>query len=366
MKRRSFIAGAVTTGTAAAALASPALAQETFEYKLVTTWPKDLPGLGTGAQWFADTVTSASGGRLTVQLFAAGEVVPAFEAIDAVASGTVQMGHGAPYYWKGKSPATEFVSNIPFGLTAQEYDAWYHFGGGSELCDEVYREQLGCKYLICGNTGVQHPGWSRVEIKSAEDVKGLKIRMPGLGGEAMQRLGATVVNVPGSEVGPALASGAIDYVEWNNPYGEASLGFWRDAKYYVTPGWHEPGTVLELFVNADAWDKLPDDLKKLVEAVAFATTNVMLSEFTARSAPVLQSFLNDHGVIINRLPDDLLITLGNTVGEVIADKIASDPLSRKVYASLNKFREEQMAYSSVADADFLVARNLPYRFPVAG
>lgn len=362
MKRRSFLAGAASTG-AAGALATPAVAQESYEYRMVTTWPKDLPGLGTGAQWFADTVTAASGGRLKVQLFSAGEIVPAFEAIDAVASGTVEMGHGAPYYWKGKSAATEFISNIPFGLTAQEYNAWYHFGGGRDLADEVYREQLGCKYLICGNTGIQHPGWSRVEIKSEEDVKGLKVRMPGLGGEAMQRLGATVVNVPGGEVGPALASGAIDYAEWNNPYGEASLGFWRHAKYYVTPGWHEPGTVLELFVNTAAWDALPDDLKTLVEAVAFATTNVMLAEFTARSAPVLQSFLDDHGVVINRLPDELLIKLGDAVGEVIAEKAEADPMVKKVYASLNKFRKEQMVYSQVTEAAFVEARNLPYTFP---
>ena len=241
MKRRAFLKAAAGSAVVAAApaLPKPALAQSQRKWRLVTTWPKNLPGLGTGAQYFADQVTKCTGGRLTVQLFAAGEIVPAFESIDAVKAGTIEMGHGCPYYWKGKAPAAEFVSNFPFGLTAQEYNAWYHFGGGDKLCDELYSEAFGCKYLVCGNTGVQHPGWSRKEVNTLEDFKGLKIRMPGLGGEVMKRLGATVVNLPGGEVTAALASGTIDWVEWNNPYGEASLGFHRHAKYYYTPGWHE-------------------------------------------------------------------------------------------------------------------------------
>lgn len=365
MNRRTLLKTAAASATVAAASAfpTPAISQSRKEWKLITTWPKNLPGLGTGAQYFADQVTKCSGGRLTVKLFASGEVVPPFESIDAVGSGTVEMGHGAPYYWKGKSPATQFLSNFPFGLTAQEYNGWYYFGGGKELADEVYREQLGCKFLLCGNTGVQHPGWSRKEVNSLADMKGLKIRIPGIPGEVMKRAGATVVNLPGSEVAAALASGAIDWVEWNNPYGEAAMGFWRHAKYYYTPGWHESGTSLELFVNAKKWDSLEDDLKAIVEQCANSTNVVMLSEFQLRSGPVLQQFIHQHGVIIKTLSDDVLTKLGEITGEVISELIAEDKLSAKVYKSMAKVRLEQIAYTDVTEASFIQARKLKYKFP---
>jgi len=367
MKRRTFLKGAVASGAAAsAAVAStfptPAISQGRREWRMVTTWPRNLPGLGTGAQYFADAVSKCSDGRLTVKLYASGEVVPAFESIDAVGSGTVELGHGAPYYWKGKAPAAQFVSNFPFGLTAQEYNGWYHYGGGATLCDEVY-EGLGCKFLVCGNTGVQHPGWSRKEVNTLEDFKGLKMRMPGIGAEVMQRLGATVVNLPGSEVGAALAAGTIDWVEWNNPYGEASMGFWRHAKYYYTPGWHECGTVLETFINRDAWNGLPDDLKAIVTNCAYATNDVMLSEFQARSGPVLLQFVTKHGAEIRRLSDEQLAKIGETCGEVISELVEQDPLTKKVFESMNKFRTEQIAYSATTEQDFFRARSLEYKWP---
>ncbi len=367
MHRRKFLKSAALSTAAAAAttaaLAKPALAQNVRKWRMVTTWPKNLPGLGTGAQYFADQVTKCSGGRLTVQLFAAGEIVPAFESIDAVKSGTVEMGHGCPYYWKGKAAAAEFVSNFPFGLTAQEYNGWYYYGGGDKLCDELYADAFGCKFLLCGNTGVQHPGWSRKEVKTLADFQGLKIRMPGLGGEVMKRVGATVVNLPGGEVPTALASGAIDWAEWNNPYGEASMGFWRHAKYYYTPGWHEPGTSLELFINKKQWDSLEDDLKAIVEQCAAATNVIMLSEFQARSGPVLDQFVNKHGVEIKKLTDEQIIKLGETAAEVLTEITARDAMSNKVFTSMNKFRGEQKAYSDVAEADFLHARQLKYKWP---
>lgn len=365
MNRRTLLTTAAASAAVAAAssFSTPAISQSRKEWRLITTWPKNLPGLGTGAQYFADQVTKCTGGRLTVKLFASGEIVPPFESIDAVGSGTVEMGHGCPYYWKGKSPASEFLSNFPFGLTAQEYNGWYYFGGGKELADEVYREQLGCKFLLCGNTGVQHPGWSRKEVNSLADMKGLKIRIPGIPGEVMKRAGATVVNLPGSEVAAALASGAIDWVEWNNPYGEASLGFWRHAKYYYTPGWHESGTSLELFVNAKKWDSLEDDLKAIVEQCANSTNVVMLSEFQLRSGPVLQQFIKQHGVIIKTLSDDVLTKLGEITGAVIAELIAKDKLSAKVFKSMAKVRLEQIAYTDVTEASFIQARKLKYKFP---
>ncbi|MCL4768040.1 MAG: TRAP transporter substrate-binding protein [Hyphomicrobiaceae bacterium] len=363
MKRRAFLKAAAGSAAVAAIVAKPAIAQGLRKWRMVTTWPKNLPGLGTGAQYFADQVTKCSGGRLTVQLFAAGEIVPAFESIDAVKSGTVEMGHGCPYYWKGKAPAAEFVSNFPFGLTAQEYNAWYYYGGGDKLCDELYDQAFGCKYLACGNTGVQHPGWSRKEVKTLDDFRGLKIRMPGLGGEVMKRLGATVVNLPGGEVGPALASGTIDWVEWNNPYGEASMGFHRHAKYYYTPGWHEPGTVLELFINKQQWDGLEPDLKAIVEQCAFSTNVVMLSEFQARSGPVMQQFITQHGVQLRRLTDEQLKKIGEASGEVISEITKADPMSKKVFDSMNKIRGEQKIYSTTTEFDYFHARSLDFKWP---
>lgn len=367
VKRRKFLKSVAVASAAAATagFSAPAISRNRIKWTMVTTWPRNLPGLGTGARYFADMVTKTSGGKFTIELYPAGEIVPALEAIDAVGRGTVEAGHGCPYYWKGKALAAQFLSNFPFGLTAQEYNAWYYFGGGKELADKVYREQLGCKFVLCGNTGVQAPGWSRKEIKSLADFKGLKMRMPGIAAEAMQRLGATVVNVLGSEVTAALASGAVDWVEWNNPYGEASLAFYRYAKYYYTPGWHESGTSLELFVNSKAWDALSAENKLLVEQCAYATNVRMLSEFVWYSGPQLEEYVTKHGVQVKVIDDESLVAIGNAVGEVIGDIIAKDKNSREVYASLMKARQLQMPYSKNTEGEFLRARSLPYKFPKA-
>ena len=364
MKRRDFIKkSGVAAVAASTAIAAPAISQNRKQWRFVTTWPKNLPGLGTGAQYFADQVTACSGGLLEVKLYASGEVVPAFESIDAVASGTVEMGHGAPYYWKGKSLASQLVSNFPFGLTAQEYNAWYQHGGGRQLCDELYQDTLGCRFLLCGNTGVQHPGWSKKEINSLDDLQGLKMRMPGIGGASMAAIGATVINLPGSEVAAAFASGAIDWVEWNNPYGEASMGFWRYGKYYYTPGFHEPNTSLDLFINPVAWDGLSSDLQAIVTQCAHSATHWILAENVHYAAPQLQKLINEEGVIIKVLPDDALIALGNAAGQIIADQVASDAWSAKIFPQMAKFRSDQIVYSNTTEGEFLRIRKLPYTFP---
>jgi TRAP-type mannitol/chloroaromatic compound transport system substrate-binding protein len=365
MKRRDFLkkSGAAAAGVASAALAAPAISQDRKQWRLITTWPKNLPGLGTGAQYFADQVTACSDGRLEVKLYASGEVVPAFESIDAVSAGTVEMGHGAPYYWKGKSVASQLVSNFPFGLTAQEYNAWYQYGGGAQLCDELYQNELGCRFILCGNTGVQHPGYSSKELNTLEDFQGLKMRMPGIGGAAMSAVGATVINLPGSEVAQAFASGTVDWVEWNNPYGEAAMGFHRYGKYYYTPGFHEPNTSLDLFINPTAWASLSSDLQAIVRQCAYSTTHNILAEFTAYSAPQLQNLVQNEGVIIKVIPDDALIALGNAAGEIIADQMANDPSSAKIFPHMVKFRNEQIPYSNTTEGEFMRARQLPYSFP---
>ena len=202
MKRRQFMKRAATataaTAVAASSFPAPAISQGLMKWRMQTTWPKNFPGLGTGANKLA-----ASGGKLTVEVFGGGEIVPAFETMDAVSSGTIEMGHGAPYYWKGKVSASQFIASIPFGLNAQEQNAWIQFGGGQELADKVYKE-LGCKFFASGNIGVQAGGWFNKEINSLEDYKGLKMRIPGLGGEVVKAAGGNVVNLPGGEIPPAL------------------------------------------------------------------------------------------------------------------------------------------------------------------
>jgi len=366
MKRRDFLAG-TAVAAAASAVAAPAIAQERFEWRLVTTWPKNFPGLGTGANLLADFITRASAGRLTVTVYGAGEIVPAFESMDAVASGTVEMGHGAPYYWKGKVPATQFIASMPFGLTAQEQNAWFQYGGGQALADKVYRE-LGTKFFPSGNTGVQMGGWFNKTITSPEDYKGLKMRIPGLGGEVVKAAGGNVVNLPGGEIAPALATGNIDATEWVGPYNDLAFGLYKSAKYYYYPGWHEPATVLDNFISLKAWEALPGDLKAIVEAANTAVNQLVLSEFTARNNAALKTLVEKHGVEVRKFPDSLLNRLGGLSGQVMDDLASKDPLSREVMDSILAFRKDAIAWSKLSEQAFLTARLLPFTYaePSAG
>ncbi|HCK19895.1 MAG TPA: ABC transporter substrate-binding protein, partial [Thalassospira sp.] len=346
MKRRQFLSGAAVAGATAAAastFAKPAIAQDVREWRLITTWPKNFPGLGTGANLLAEYITKASEGRLKVTVFGAGEIVPAFEAIDAVGSGTVEMGHGAPYYWKGKVDATQYIAAMPFGLNAQEQNAWFQWGGGQELADKVYAE-LNCKFFPSGNTGTQMGGWFNKEMNTIDDYKGLKMRIPGLGGEVVKAAGANVVNLPGGEIPPALQSGAIDATEWVGPYNDLAFGLYKSAKYYYYPGWHEPATVLDNFINLDAWNALPDDLKAIVEQANRAVNQMVLSEFTARNVQALDTLRNKHGVDVRPFSDDILTNLGKLSGEVLRDLVASNPLSQEVFESLIAFRTQSIAW----------------------
>ncbi|MCB1476433.1 MAG: TRAP transporter substrate-binding protein, partial [Rhodobiaceae bacterium] len=257
MDRRSFLtkAGLASGAVAASALATPAISQGKMELKMVTTWPKNFPGLGTGAQRVADRITAMTEGRITVKLYAAGELVPPFESFDAVSQGTADMYHGADYYWQGKHKGFNFFTAVPLGLTANELDGWVNHGGGQALWDEL-AGGFNVKPLMAGNTGVQMGGWFAKEIKSLEDLKGLKFRMPGLGGEVLRQLGASVVALPGGEIFPALQSGAIDGTEWVGPWNDMAFGFYKVVKYYYWPGFHEPGSGLACGVNKGVWEKL--------------------------------------------------------------------------------------------------------------
>ena len=371
MQRRNVVKTLGVGGLAAGAVAStfpkPAISQNRQQWRMVTTWPANFPGLGTGANLLAELIGRMSEGRLTIQVFGAGEIVPAFESMDAVASGTVEMGHGAPYYWQGKIPAAAFIAVIPFGLTAQEQNAWFYHGGGQQLADKVYAE-MGTKFFPSGNTGTQMPGWFNKEINSLSDFEGLRYRLPGLGGKVAAAAGATVVNLPGGELPQALQSGAIDAVEWVGPYNDLAFGLYRSAQYYYYPGWHEPATVLDNFINLDAWNSLDSELQAIVEAANMAVNVSVLSEFVARNNDSLETLINDHGVQLRRLSDEVLIGLGNLAGEVLNDEASADPLAREVMDSLLTFRESAMNWAGISEQAFMAARLLDYQYaePSAG
>lgn len=364
MKRRQFLSGAAVAGATAAAastFAKPAIAQDVREWRMVTTWPKNFPGLGTGGNLLSEYVEKASNGRLKISVFGAGEIVPAFEAIDAVGNGTVEMGHGAPYYWKGKVDATQYIAAMPFGLNAQEQNAWFQWGGGQELADKVYAE-LNCKFFPSGNTGTQMGGWFNKEMNTLDDYKGLKMRIPGLGGEVVKAAGGNVVNLPGGEIPPALQSGAIDATEWVGPYNDLAFGLYKSAKYYYYPGWHEPATVLDNFINLDAWNDLPDDLKAIIEQANRAVNQMVLSEFTARNNQALDTLRNKHNVDVRPFSNDILTGLGKLSGEVLRDLVSSNPLSQEVFESLIKFRSQSIAWSKFSESSFAQARTLPFKY----
>lgn len=363
MKRRDVIRG-LGIGAAVAAAAAcgrqasrggTAQSTETFEWRLVTTWPPNFPGLGTGAIDFAKRIEDCSGGRLKIRIYGDGELVPAFETFDAVASGTAEMGHGAAYYWKGKVPASSFFSAVPFGLTQQEVNAWFYQGGGLDLWREAYAP-FGLLPFPCGNSGTQMGGWFRREIRSLADVRGLKMRIPGLGGEVFARAGGTPVTMPGSEIFTALQTGAIDATEWIGPYNDLAFGFHKAAKYYYYPGWQEPGSALELIVNRKAWDALPADLQAIVTACAGATNDRMSAEFMARNAEALEILVRDHGVQLRAFPGDVLQAFQRYAAEILRENAAQDAMFRRVLESLEAFSARMNPYLDIAERAFLNAR----------
>ncbi|SEI44512.1 TRAP-type mannitol/chloroaromatic compound transport system, substrate-binding protein [Allopseudospirillum japonicum] len=367
MERRQFItalgvgaAGALVAGcqdkTPASAPAQVAPAKnETFEWKMVTSWPKNFPGLGTSANYLADTITRMSGGRLKVKVYGAGELVPALEVFDAVSQGTAQMGHSASYYWKGKAPAAQFFCAVPFGLNAQEINSWIHYGGGMELWKEVYAP-FGLIPTTAGNTGVQMAGWFNKEINSLEDLKGLKMRIPGLGGEVLNRIGGTAVSLPGGELFTALKTGAIDATEWVGPYNDLAFGLHQAAKYYYYPGWHEPGSAMECMINQKAFEQLPEDLQQIVMTATRAATQTMMDELTFRNAQALDELVNKHGVELRELPQDAYRQLRTLSEEVVFEQAKQSDLTRRVYDSFIAFRDQIERYQSISERAFLNGR----------
>lgn len=365
MKRRDLIkslgAGSLLAGgLAACSRQSPNATTsgskaEKLRWNMVTTWPKNFPGLGSAAEYLAKSITELSGGRLSVHVYGAGERVPALEIFDAVARGAAEMGHGAAYYWKGKSPAAPFFTSVPFGLTAQEMNGWLYFGGGLELWRELYAP-FNLIPFEAGNTGTQMGGWFRREIRSLADLKGLKMRIPGLGGEVLQRLGVTTVNIPGGELFTAMQSGTIDATEWVGPYNDLAFGLHKTAKYYYYPGWQEPGPTLECIVNKQAFESLPEDLQAVVHIACQATGANMLAEYAGRNQAALETLVNEHGVKLLPFPDDVMQALREASAEVLKELVGNDPFSRKVYDSIEKFRKNSIAATAIAEKAYLNMR----------
>lgn len=347
-----FLVGCKNESASTQQAAAP---QQTFKWKMVTTWPKNYPGLGAAPENFAKAVNEMSGGRLQIKVHGAGELVPAMGVFDTVARGAVEMGHGAAYYWKGKTPAAQFFTAVPFGLNAQEMNGWLHYGGGMQLWREAYAP-FNLVPFAGGSTGVQMAGWFKKEINSVEDLKGLKMRIPGLAGEVFQRLGGVPVTLPGGELFTALQTGSIDATEWVGPYNDLTFGLYKAAKYYYYPGWHEPGAMLEFIVNKEAWDALPADLQAIVTYATRAVNQDMLDEYTARNNTALQELVNKHGVELRKLPDDVIAALRQASKDVIAETIAEDATAKKVYQSFSEFEQNVIPYTAISEEAYLKTR----------
>ncbi len=358
MKRRDLIKGGVAAAATAGAstLAAPAIAQERIEIAMVATWPRDFPGLGTGAQRFAQRLIDMSDGRFQVEYFAAGERVGAFDSFDEVASGNAQIYHAADYYWKGKHPGWAYFTAVPFGLTYTEINAWIRFAGGQELWDELAGES-GLKNLMCGNTGVQMGGWFRKEMNSADDFKGLKMRIPGLGGDVLSKLGASPVSLPGGQIYENLISGAIDATEWVGPWNDAAMKFYEAAKYYYYPGMHEPGPMLAAGINKDFWEGLSASDKVMVEAAASMENDVMMAEFNANNGSSLTKLINEQGVQLRKFSDDIYDSFGEAAEEVFAETIEHSDLARRIHNSFLAARADIGSWQKIADQEYLRQRN---------
>ncbi len=351
MKRREFLRkGAVAGGAAAAAstLAAPAIAQNRIEIAMVATWGRDFPGLGTGAQ--------RTDGRMQVQYFAANERVKAFDSFDEVASGNAQMYHAADYYWKGKHPGWAYFTSVPFGLTYTEINAWIRFGGGQELWDELAAE-FGLKCLMCGNTGVQMGGWFRKEVNTASDLKGLKFRMPGLGGDVLAKVGASPVSLSGGQIYENLISGAIDATEWVGPWNDSFYKFYEAAKYYYYPGMHEPGSMLAVGMNKKFWEGLSKSDQLIIEAAASMENDVMMAEYNAKNGEWLAKLINEQGVQLRRFSDEIYDSFGEAADEVFAEVVEHSDLAKRIHESFLKARTEVGGWAKISDQAYVEQRN---------
>jgi TRAP-type mannitol/chloroaromatic compound transport system substrate-binding protein len=355
MDRRNLLTG-IGTAAAASTLTAPAIAQGVRELNMVTEWPPNTFNQGV-AERLAERINGALNGKVRINVFAAGEFVNAFETFDAVSAGVADMYHSVEYYWFDRSPALAFFAAVPFGLTATEITAWIHHAGGQALWDEL-SAGFGIKPLLAGNTGVQMGGWFNKELTSVDDYKGLRVRVPGIGGEMLRRLGATVVNLPSGDIVPALQSGAIDAAEWIGPWNDLLLGLHKVAKFYYYPGCHEPGTANSLGINKALWDGLSAEEQQVIETAAIAENSYATTLNAAKNLTGLQTMIKDHGVQLRRFDDSILRAQSKAAAEVLAELASSDPLTGRIHESFVAFRDSMMQWSDLSERAYLNARAL--------
>jgi TRAP-type mannitol/chloroaromatic compound transport system substrate-binding protein len=356
-RRRDVLVGAPAAVAAAGSLPAPAIAQGIKELKMVTSWPENSPGYQTSAERLARSIAAMSDGRLKITVYPATKLVGAFETFDAVSAGVADMYHSGDNYFGSRSPALNFFSEIPYGMTADELASWIAFGGGQALWDEV-DAPFNIKPLSCMNEGVQMGGWFNKEVNSPADFKGLRYRMPGLGAEVLRRMGATVVTTPGGEIMTALKSGAIDASEWVGPWMDMAMGLDKAADYYYYPGFHEPGTSITLGINKTLWDGFAPSDRALIEAAAGAELTTSLAEFNAENVKALKILGADTRIKILRFNDDLIREFGRLSKEVIAEIGAKDPLTRKVYDSYMAFLAGVMDWGELSETGYRDTRRL--------
>ncbi len=349
------------SGTASEGGSGPAVVKKKLNLKMVTTWPKGLPGLGESPERIAERVEAMTDGDIKIKIFAAGELVPAFEAFDAVSSGTADMYHGAEYYWQGKSKAFNFFTAVPMGLTSTENNAWIYHGGGQQLWDEL-SAKFDIKAMPAGNTGVQMGGWFRKEINTLEDFKGLKMRMPGLGGEVLRRLGANAEALAGPDIFQALQRGRIDATEWVGPWNDQSMGFYRVAKYYYVPGFHEPGSTLAVGVNLKVWNDMTESQRTILSQACMAEDSFGYAQFNHFNAGALKNLVEKHEVKIRSFTPEVNTEIARISGEVVKETAEEDDLTNRIYQSFLKAREDGIAWSQVADEAYMRDRRLPYTY----
>ncbi len=362
MKRRNFLNKTIKTAAVSGAIATNLFFPNISKAKTKHTWVAvsafDKAGiLGRAFSRLCSEITRVSDGELNIKLFHANELVGAFESFDVVQSGTCQMGFGSPYYWTGKSPAIAFLSGIPFGFNQQEMSSWFYNSDGIQLADEVYNS-FNLKFFPAGNTGNQMGGWFNKIIGDVNDFKGLKFRMPGLGGEVLKSYGTNVVLLPGPDVVPAITSGTIDGTEWIGPAADLGKGLHKVCKYYYYPGWHEPGTCLEAFINLKSWEKLSKSLQKLIEISCVKSNTFIASEFFARNCFAVKKLKEDHNVLFKRYTNSTLKVLKQRSDEVVSQIASKDQTSKKIFDNIMSFRKLAISWSHFSEADYLNARIL--------
>lgn len=340
-----------------AANGAPAILVQKRNLKMVTSWPKNFPGAGTSAERLALRIGEMTEGQINIRVFGAGELVPALGGFDAVSLGNADIYHGAEYYWQGRSPAFNFFAAVPFGMNAREMLAWMHYEGGQELWDQL-SARFNIKPLMAGNTGVQMGGWFRNRINSIDDFRGLRFRIPGLGGEVFQRIGATPVTRPLGELFLALSQGNIDATEWVGPWNDMAAGFHTIIKNYYYPGIHEPGTALSVGFNLDVWESFTATQRAIISTAAAAETTMVYAEYEANNARALETLVNDHGVNVLPFSDEILRTLGEVSAEVLADTAASDPFTAEVFESFTTSMERQQGWNKISEIAYSGARSL--------